>query len=128
IEYELNKLRQLIMSMGNRTVAAIGLAMQAVLDRDSAMSAQVIADDDEIDKMENEIDKLATDIMVLRQPAAGDLRFTVTVLHTAPTIERVADHAVNIAKHARTLNSEPQLNLHTDLPGMSELAQDMLRD
>src|SRR5437870_5337808 len=101
IESDLNRLREKILAMGSMAESAIAYAMQAVLDRDRALSEQVIAADDAIDRLENEIDKLATDVMVLRQPAAGDLRFTVTIFHTAPVLERIADHAVNIAKHAR---------------------------
>src|SRR5688572_4810781 len=96
IESDLNKLRDMVLRMGSMAESAIAYAMQAVLDRDSNLSEQVIVGDDAIDKIENDIDRLATDIMVLRQPAAGDLRFTVSVLHTAPVIERIADHAVNI--------------------------------
>lgn len=128
IEADLNRLREMILNMGNMAVTAIELAMRAVIERDSSLAERVIADDDEIDRLENDIDKLATDIMVLRQPAAGDLRFTVTVLHTSPTIERVADHAVNIAKHARVLNREPRLEPYLDLPRMSELTSAMLRN
>jgi len=128
IESDLNKLRDKILMMGGMAESSIAYAMQAVLDRDRALSEQVIAADDAIDRLENEIDKLATDIMVLRQPAAGDLRFTVAILHTAPIIERIADHAVNIAKHARMLIEEPPLSPYINLPRMSDLTQKMLRD
>ena len=128
IEADLNKLRDKLLMMGTMAESAIDHAMQALFERNTEICEQVIADDDEIDKLENEIDKLATDIMVLRQPAAGDLRFTVTSLHTAPILERVADHAVNIAKHVRALNSEPQLKPYIDLPTMSAITQEMLRD
>jgi phosphate transport system protein len=128
IESDLNRLREKILMMGNMAESAIAYAMQAVLDRDKALSEQVIAADDLIDRLENEIDKLATDVMVLRQPAAGDLRFTVTIFHTAPVLERIADHAVNIAKHARALNEEPPLDDLPDLPKMGDITQKMVRD
>jgi phosphate transport system protein len=128
IESDLNKLREKLLLMGTLAESSIDHVMQALFERNLVLCEQVIADDDEIDRLENEIDKLATDIMVLRQPAAGDLRFTVTSLHTAPILERIADHAVNIAKHVRTLNREPQLKPYLDLPKMSEITQAMLRD
>lgn len=128
IESDLNKLREKITLMGQLTEDAIGHSMKALFDRDSELSEAVIKEDDKIDRLENEIDKLATDIMVLRQPAAGDLRFTVTCLHTAGIIERIADHAVNIAKHLRILNNEPALKPYIDLPKMAALTKEMFHD
>jgi phosphate transport system protein len=128
IESDLNSLKEKTLKMGGLAESAIAYAMQAVLDRDTALSEQVIAADDAIDRLENDIDKLATDVMVLRQPAAGDLRFTVTIFHTAPVLERIADHAVNIAKHARILNEEPPFDAGINLPKMSDITQKMLRD
>jgi phosphate transport system protein len=118
----------MIVKMGSSTDSALSFAMQSVLERDTSLANRVIADDDEIDLLENEIDKLATDIMVLRQPAARDLRFTVTVLHSAPVFERIADHAVNIAKHAKNLNEEPPLGSYIDLQKMGDLTQKMVHD
>src|SRR5262249_23659948 len=106
IEADLNRLREMVLMMIEKIETTIPKSMTAVLERYSVSAAQEIAEDDDNDKLENEIDKLATDIMVLRQPAAGDLRFTVTIMHTAPILERIADHAVNIAKHAVKLNEE----------------------
>jgi len=65
---------------------------------------------------------------VLKQPAAGDLRFVVSVARTAPTVERIADHAVNIAKHALSLNNEPLIEAQIDLSAMAKVVQDMLVD
>lgn len=127
IDADLNRLRDLVLDMGTRAEKAVALAMQSLFDHDANLAAQVIADDDAIDRLENDIDKLATDIMVLRQPAAVDLRFTVTCLHTAPVIERIADHAVNIAKHVRVLHNEAQLKPYVDLPKMSAITQQMLQ-
>jgi phosphate transport system protein len=128
IESDLNRLRDKILEMGSRTESAIESAMRAVLERNTTLSEQVIVNDAEIDKLENESDKLAIEIVALRKPVANDLRLTVTVLHTAPTIERIADHAVNIAKRARVLNKEPQLEPFIDLHKLSEIAQQMLHD
>lgn len=128
IEADLIKLREKILMMGTLAESAIDHVMQSLFEHNPALTEQVITDDDEIDRLENEIEKLAVDIMVLRQPAAGDLRFTVTSLHTAPILERIADHAVNIAKHVRVINTKPQLKPYVDLPKMSEITQTMLRD
>jgi phosphate transport system protein len=126
IDRDLTQLRTLLLRMGQLAEQAINQVTTALLDRDDRLAEQVIIEDDEIDLLENEVDRLATDVMVLRQPAAGDLRFTVTSLHTAPVIERIADHAVNIAKHVKVLNQAPKLKEYVDLPRMSALAQQMV--
>ncbi len=128
IEADLNKLKEKINLMGSLTQDAIEQTVKALVERNTKLSEEVIIADDKIDTLENEIDKLATDVMVLRQPAAGDLRFTITCLHTAGIIERVADHAVNIAKHIRVINNEPPLKPYVDLPKMGVITREMFGD
>jgi phosphate transport system protein len=71
---------------------------------------------------------MCVDILALRQPAASDLRFVVSAARTAPEVERISDHAVNIAKHALVLNNEPELDLQNDISAMAKIVQDMLVD
>jgi phosphate transport system protein len=78
--------------------------------------------------MELELDQMCVDVLVLKQPAASDLRFVVSVARTAPMVERIGDHAVNIAKHALELANEPQLDAGPDLARMSNKVQEMLID
>ena len=94
--------------------------MRALIERDSDLAERVVREDDAIDQMELEIDQMCVDVLVLKQPAAGDLRFVVSVARTAPTVERIADHAVNVAKHALSLNNEPEIDAHIDLSGNGE--------
>lgn len=126
IDPELNRLRDKILMMGGAAENAIARATQALMERDTAMAEQVIREDDRIDQLELEIDEACIDTLVLQQPAASDLRFVVGVAKTAPNIERIADHAVNIAKHVIALNNEPQLKEYVDIPRMSQIVQEML--
>lgn len=126
IDPELNQLRDKILMMGGAAENAIARAMQALVERDSSLAEQVIREDDRIDQLELEIDEACIDTLVLQQPAASDLRFVVGVAKTAPNIERIADHAVNIAKHVLALNNEPQLKAYVDFPRMSQIVQEML--
>jgi phosphate transport system protein len=128
IEENLDLLRDKLLIMGGAAEKAILLSMRALIERDSELAERVVREDDSIDQMELEIDQLCVDVLVLRQPAAGDLRFVVSVARTAPTVERIADHAVNIAKHALSLNNEPAIDAHIDLSGMAKLVQEMLVD
>jgi len=128
IDHDLNRLRDKLLIMGGSAEKAIKLATQALVERDSALAEQVIHDDYKIDRLENEIDEICIDLLALRQPTASDLRFVVAAAKTAPAIERIADHAVNIARHALRLNREPQLKPYIDLPRMAEVVQGMLLD
>jgi len=128
IEENLNLLRDRLLIMGGAAEKAIMLSMRALIERDSELAERVVREDDAIDQMELEIDQMCVDVLVLKQPAAGDLRFVVSVARTAPTVERIADHAVNIAKHALSLNNEPEIDAHIDLSLMAKVVQDMLVD
>lgn len=126
IEDDLARLRDKLLIMGGTAEKSILLSMRALLDRDSDLAERVISEDDEIDQMELEIDRMCVDILVLKQPAASDLRFVVSVARTAPMVERIADHAVNISKHALVLNDEPSLDLGIDFSGITRIVQEML--
>ncbi|MCA1636275.1 MAG: phosphate signaling complex protein PhoU [Acidobacteria bacterium] len=101
--------------------------MRALAERDSTAAREVLEGDDAIDRLEVEIDRLCIDVLALRQPAARDLRFVVAVVKINPLLERIADHACNIARAAIDLNDEPQLKPHADLPRMAGSASQMLR-
>jgi phosphate transport system protein len=126
IEDNLNLLRDKLLIMGGAAEKAIMLSMRALTERDSELAERVIREDDAIDQLELEIDQMCVDILVLKQPAASDLRFVVSVARAAPVVERIADHAVNIAKHALSLNDEPQLDARIDLSSISRIVQEML--
>jgi phosphate transport system protein len=126
IEDELTRLRDKLLIMSGAAEKAIALAARALIERDSELSQRVIREDDLVDQMELEIDAMCVDILVLKQPAASDLRFVVSVARTAPTVERIADHAVNIAKHAMSLNDEPRLDTPMDIARMAKAVQEML--
>ena len=86
--------------LGGETETALGRAMYALAERDSEAAREVLEGDDAIDRLEVEIDRLCIDVLALRQPAARDLRFVISVAKITPILERIADHACNIARAA----------------------------
>ena len=128
IEGNLNQIRDKLLVMGGAAEKAIMLSMRALEERDSSLAERVIREDDAIDVMELELDQMCVDVLVLKQPAASDLRFVVSVARTAPMVERIADHTVNIAKHVLALNNEPQFEAGLDLARMFSTVQEMLID
>jgi phosphate transport system protein len=127
LDRELEGLRERVLLLGGETETALQRAMYALAERDSNTAKEVLTGDDAIDRMEVEIDRLCVDVIALRQPAARDLRFVISVAKMTPILERIADHACNIARAALDLNDEPQLQAYVDLPRMAELASSMLR-
>lgn len=122
-------LRDKVLLLGGQAEDSLSHAVGALIRRNSALAEQVIRDDDAIDSVELEIDEACADLLIkAAQLSAADLRFVIGVLRTTPMIERIADHAVNIARHALRLNDEPELKPYIALPRMATLAQEMLSD
>lgn len=127
LDDELDSLRDRVLLLGGEAETALERAMTALTARDSELASQVLHQDDQIDKLEVEIDRQCIDIIALRQPAARDLRFVISVAKMAPVLERIADHAANIARVAIDLNNEPELKSVVDLRQMADHALRMLR-
>jgi len=127
LDDDLNSLRDRVLLLGGEAETALERAMTALTRRDSELARRVLEQDDKIDQLEVEIDRQCIDIIALKQPAARDLRFVISVAKMAPVLERIADHAANIARVALDLNNEPELKSAVDLNQMAEHALRMLR-
>ncbi len=127
LEGELNQLRDQVLLMGGEVESAIERATRALIDRSSELAQQVLADDDRIDALELEVDQTCIRILALKAPEARDLRFVITAVKLTPILERIADHACNIARVALDLNQEPEIRFPADLASMSQVAREMLR-
>ncbi len=127
LDDELNTLRDRVLILGGEAETALQRAIYSLVERESRTAEEVLVGDDEIDRLEVEIDHFCIDIIALRQPAARDLRFVVAVVKMTPILERIADHACNIARIALDLNDEPQLRSYAELQRMAEHASAMLR-
>ncbi len=126
LDRELDALRDRVLLLGGETERALQRSIYSLVERDSEAAHDVLDADDQIDQLEVEIDRLCVDTIALRQPAARDLRFVISVVKITPILERIADHACNIARAAIDLNDEPEMKSHIDLPRMAEQATGML--
>lgn len=126
LDRELDVLRDRVLLLGGETERALQRAIYSLVERDSVTAKEVLEADDEIDRLEVEIDVLCVDTLALRQPAARDLRFVITVAKITPLLERIADHACNIARAAIDLNDEPEMKSNVDLVQMADHASNML--
>jgi len=126
-EQQLRTIRDRLLVMSDKAERAIQDAMRALVERSPSLASEVIERDDEIDRMELEIDDLALRTLALEQPVASDLRFLATVLKIVRDLERIGDIAVNGAERAREILIEPELKPLVDLPIMARMAQESLR-
>lgn len=101
---ELTHLDQLVQAMGARVLAALDEAVAAASSLDKAAADRVIAGDAEVDQMEREIEQLCVTLLLRQQPVASDLRRVSTSLKLVTDLERIGDHAADIAEIARTLD------------------------
>ncbi len=94
---QLATLKRRLLEMSERAEALIDLAIEALLTHDAGKAEAVIAGDREVDAMEIEVEEQAVQLLALQQPMARDLRFIISALKITSDLERVGDHAVNIA-------------------------------
>lgn len=128
LDKQLNVLRDKLLLLGGEAETALRRAMDSLVERDSDLARSVLEHDDTIDQLELEIDRMSIDVLALQTPVARDLRFVISVAKITPILERIADHACNIARAAIDLNDEPQLKNYIDLPQMERNASRMLRE
>ena len=125
---ELSALRTRLLLMGGQAEAIIHKAVDALQARDSALAESVFEDDRKIDDLEIEIDELVIRMLALRQPVGTDLRFVTSTLKICNDLERVGDHAVNIAQSTIRLNKEPEVRPIVDIPRIALLSTNMLTE
>jgi phosphate transport system protein len=124
----LASLRNNVLMMSSLTERSLERAMKGLFDRDDDLCANAIADDEEIDQLEIQIDKDGVAILLRFQPVASDLRRVVSAMKLSSNLERIADQATNIARRARKLNRHPALpELELILP-MNAQAMSMFKD
>jgi phosphate transport system protein len=124
---DLNQLRASIAEMGGLAESAIAGAMRALGGRDRNGARQVVDDDQRIDAMEAEIERLAVQIIALRAPMADDLREVVAALKIVGVVERIGDYAKNIAKRVPAILDSPDLRPLSLLPEMARIVSEMVR-
>ena len=125
---ELSHVKVRLLTMSGEAEAALGLAVEALLERDPAKADRVIQGDRVIDAMEMEIEEMSVNLLALQQPMARDLRMLTSALKISNDLERVGDHAVNIAQSAERLSQARPIAPEPEIVEMARLAREMLSD
>src|SRR5215470_2887866 len=121
-------LRNNLLMMSGLTDRNLGQAMKGLLERNDSLCANTIADDEEIDQLEKQIDKDGVDILLRFQPVASDLRRVVAAMKLSSNLERMADMATTIARRARKLNQHAPLDEVELIRPMYDHALSMFKD
>lgn len=126
LEKHLGLLKEDILKMGSLLQEQICKAIRSLVDKDLAMAREVVAKDDIIDKMELDIENKCLCLIALKQPLAGDLRFIGTALRIIVDLERMGDHAEDIAEITIDLYEQPYIKPLIDIPQMAKITKEMV--
>lgn len=117
-----------VLLMANLTRQNLERAMRSLLERDIDLARSVIADDVDVDDLECKIDQSGMDILVRFHPMASDLRLVITSMKMAHNLERISDHAVNIAKRSKKICKAAPMEEAAMTEPLYSLADKQLRD
>src|SRR2546428_7195151 len=124
----LASLRNNVLMMAGLTERSLERAMKGLFESNDNGCANAIADDEESDQLEKQIDKDGVDILLRFQPVASDLRRVVAAMKLSSNLERMADQATTIARRARKLNQHPPLPEIELIKPMYAYAMSMFKD
>ncbi len=128
IERQVDNLKERLLRVGTLVEEAISKSITALINRDTHLAQRVMANDEEIDRMEVEVEEECLKILALYQPVAADLRFVVAVLKINNDLERMGDLAKNIAKRVSQLADCGSVELPPEIRGMAMQAQEMVKN
>ena len=126
---QLSSLKEQLLGMSGKAEERTQLAVEALLERDREKANLVIAGDVDLNKLEVEVEQAAVELLALQQPMARDLRFIIGAIKVSNDLERVGDHAVNIAECAIRLMDQPKAKITIpEIEDMARRARKMLGD
>lgn len=128
LEEEISKLKKMLFEMASSVEEMIAKSIKALKDRNMIMAEEVIKSDHKINDMEIEIDNQCIRILALYHPEAADLRTVSMIMKINNDLERIGDHAVNIAEKTIYLADKPPVKPLIDIPKMADKAINMLQE
>lgn len=117
-----------VVRLGALAADAIRGAVEALVQRDSAEGARVVAGDDAIDDLRRRVESHCIELIWRQQPVAGELREIAAMLEIATDLERIGDYGVDIAKNAIKLADQPMRPQKVEIDRIAGVAHSMLTD
>ena len=127
MQKELEKIKKRVLWLGAQVEEQLRAAIRSVSARDKALAQKVIGSDEEIDRVEIEIEEECLKVIALNQPVAIDLRFLIAAIKINSSLERIGDQAVNIAEKALELPDLPNKAPVVDFSFMQEKVLEMVK-
>jgi len=125
---ETSKLKKMLFEMASSVEEMIAKSIKALEENNMILAEDVIKSDEKVNEMEIEIDNQCIRILALLHPEAEDLRTVTMIMKINNDLERIGDHAVNIAEMALYLADKPPVKPLIDIPKMAEKAIEMLQE
>lgn len=126
-ENDINRLKDTLLMMSAMVERNLNQSMRMLQERDDSLFDLVTSEEKQVDALDTDVNEQALLFLARQAPVAGDLRFILTAVKISSDLERIGDQAVKIAKRARELNKEPLLKPLIDIPRMSQISLEMLR-
>ncbi|MGB0992211.1 MAG: phosphate signaling complex protein PhoU [Akkermansiaceae bacterium] len=124
----LTNLKETTIAMGAGAQRNLNNAVRGLLERDKDLCSNAIADDDDEDRLEVEIDHLGMALITKYRPLASDLRMVIGSMKTAANLERISDQAVSIAKRSRKMLKNPEIPERLCVEGLYQIVAAMVSD
>lgn len=123
---QLSTLKQEVLELGSDATRMISTGVDALKTRDQVIAQAMIAHDQDLNRIRYGIEERCYTLIATQQPLAGDLREVISILLVAIELERIADHAKNLAEIVIHMGNEPLLKPLIDIPRMAEICEQML--
>jgi phosphate transport system protein len=125
---QLEDLKKKLLRMAAVAEVMIDQAIRELVDRDERAAEKVPDEEQELNRLQSEIDEMALALLATQQPVARDLRFILAAVRINAELERIGDLVINITENVRVLAAHPPLKPLIDIPRMAELARKMVRE
>ncbi len=117
-----------IRKMGRLALENLRLASEGLLQRNTDLCNQAIADDDAVNRLEKKMDRTGVEIITRFGPVASNFRRIIASMKVSTALERVSDHAVSLARRGRMLNQRPAIPETEQIRELTTLATAQLKD
>lgn len=123
----LHNMHNALLRMGSKVEKQLRTSVESLEKKDIELAKQVIKEDDQIDNMQKEIENMCIGLIAMEHPLASDLRDVFSGIKIATDLERMGDHAVDIAKITKRITVGNEMEIMSDLVNMTSIVIDMIK-
>ena len=128
MENEMKHIGDEVTKMGEVVETAIVDSIKSLKDKDGELARKIIAGDEVIDDIQDNINDMCYKFLATQQPVAGDLRYIISIMKIINDLERIGDHCEDIAKYTLRLESQEYIKDLIDIPRMADMASRMVKN